>query len=110
MDYKPEQGDIIQINFTPHSGHEQSGKRPALVVSGNAFHRRTNLAIVCPITKKDNGFPMHISLRGSKNIDGFIMCEHVKSLDIISRDAVFIERIPVDILNEVLHIISLSLK
>ena len=110
MDYKPEQGDIIQINFTPHSGHEQAGKRPALVVSGNAFHRKTNLAIVCPITKNDNGFPMHVPLSGAKNIDGFIMCEHVKSLDIISRDAVFIERIPGDKLDEVLHIISLFFK
>jgi mRNA interferase MazF len=57
-----EQGDIIKLSFNPHKGHEQAGYRPAVVVSNNFFNRKTNLAIVCPITNTKRPFPLHVDL------------------------------------------------
>jgi len=62
MPYIPEQGDIIILDFNPQAGHEQKGNRSALVVSNKTFNRRTRIAVVCPITNTDRGFPLHISL------------------------------------------------
>lgn len=108
MNRKLEQGDIIMMNFTPQAGHEQAGRRPALVVSGADFHRFTQLAIVCPITSQIKNYPMHVRLDGRTRTTGEILCEHVKSLDVFSRNASFIEHVPDDILQSVLEIIRLS--
>ena len=76
-----EQGDIIYINFSPQSGHEQAGHRPALVVSNKIFNEKTGMTILCPITTKDNGFPLHLPLVGTEKIFGYVMCEHIKAFD-----------------------------
>lgn len=104
MSYMPEQGDIVFLEFDPQAGHEQKGRRPAFVVSNNTFNRFTNLAIVCPITNTDKGFPLHVPLDGRTKTTGVIMCEQAKSLDISARKAVFVERAPKDILEEVIDI------
>ncbi|WP_275350492.1 type II toxin-antitoxin system PemK/MazF family toxin, partial [Enterococcus faecium] len=54
--YEPQQGDLIWLNFTPSFGREMRGKHPALVVSSNAYNRKTNYIIVCPITSGGNNF------------------------------------------------------
>ena len=99
------QGDIIKLNFNPQSGHEQAGFRPALVVSNEVFHQKTNLVIVCPISNTPNSFPLHVRLDSRTNTTGSVLCQHIKSLDIVSRGYVLVERIPDDILQEVLDII-----
>jgi mRNA interferase MazF len=104
MEYAAEQGDIILLDFDPQAGHEQRGKRPALVVSNNTFNRFTNLAIVCPITNTAKGFPLHVPLNEKTRTRGVIMCEQGKSLDLSARNAVFLEKIPADILEEVVDI------
>jgi len=104
MEYVAEQGDIILLDFDPQAGHEQKGKRPALVVSNHTFNRFTNLAIVCPITNTAKGFPLHVSLDEHTKTKGVIMCEQGKSLDLAARNAVFLEKIPADILAEVIDI------
>lgn len=104
MSYIPEQGDIVFLGFDPQAGHEQKGRRPALVVSNNTFNRFTNMAIVCPITNTNRGFPLHVSLDGRTKTTGAIMCEQVKSLDIAARKAVFIEQAPKDVLEEAVDI------
>jgi mRNA interferase MazF len=101
------QGDIITLDFTPQKGHEQNGKRPALVISNEAYHRHTNLAVVCPITNTDNGFPMHIPLDEQTSTTGFILCEHLKSMDLRARKATFVESIPPALLNAVLERVNL---
>jgi len=106
MLYIPEQGDIITLDFDPQAGHEQKGHRPALVVSNNTFNRRTRIAIVCPITKTERGFPLHIPLDERSSFNGVVMCEQVKSLDITARNAVFEEKAPSDIVEEVLDVIA----
>lgn len=58
--YVPKQGDIITITFDPQSGHEQKGRRPALVVSKDLFNRSTGMAIVCPVKNTERVFPFHV--------------------------------------------------
>jgi mRNA interferase MazF len=98
MGYDPEQGDIVYLEFDPQAGHEQKGKRPALIVSNSTFNQFTKLAMVCPITSTKRNFPLHIELDERTKTRGVIMCEQVKSLDIIARGALYFEKVPKDIL------------
>lgn len=100
-----EQGTIIKINFNPQSGHEQSGYRPAVVISNNIFNEKAKLAIVCPITNTNNNFPLHIKLDNRTKTTGTILCEHIKSLDLKSRTYKVIEQIPKDILDKIIDIV-----
>jgi mRNA interferase MazF len=103
--YVPVQGDIIALDFNPQMGHEQKGRRPAFVASNNTFHKLTNLAIVCPITNTDKGFPLHVPLDQRTKTSGVIMCEQAKSLDLSARKATFVENVPRDITEEVIDIL-----
>jgi len=105
MTYEAKQGDIITINVDPQAGHEQKGRRPALVVSNAQFHKRTNMAMICPITNTLSGFPMHVLLDSDTNTKGEIMCEQVKCLDIRARGAMYKESISQDIMDEVIDLI-----
>ena len=60
--YNPKQGDIVFLDFSPQSGHEQAGRRPGVVISNEQFFIRTKFAVVCPITNTSNKFPLHIPL------------------------------------------------
>jgi len=93
------------INFDPQTGHEQKGRRPGLIVSNDQFHKRANMAMVCPITNTISGFPTHIALDHRTSTTGEIMCEQVKCLDIIARDATFKEAAPDDITDEAIDLI-----
>ena len=104
--YVPRQGDIIAITFDPQSGHEQKGRRPALVVSKDLFNRGTGLAIVCPITNTERGFPFHVPVPKSGNLTGFIMVEQVKSVDFHARRAKRIGRASAELLSNVLSILD----
>jgi len=108
MKYYPKQGDIVFMNFSPQAGHEQGGRRPALIVSNDGYNHFTGLAIVCPITNTDNKFPMHVPLEEKTSTSGVILCEHVKSLDLSARNAEFIEKLPDDLLADVMERILLS--
>ena len=105
MPYDPKQGDIVILDFDPQIGHEQKGRRPGLLISNDQFHKRTNMAMVCPITSTISGFPTHITLDSRTNISGEIMCEQVKCLDIVARNASYKETVPSDILDEVIDLI-----
>ncbi len=104
--YIPRQGDIIAITFDPQSGHEQKGRRPALVVSKDLFNRSTGLAIVCPLTNTERRFPFHVSVPENSSLTGFIMVEQVKSIDFRTRRAKRIERATDELLTNVLSILD----
>ena len=104
--YTPRQGEIIAITFDPQSGHEQKGRRPAFVVSKDLFNRSTGLAIVCPVTNTDRGFPFHVPIPEGGKLTGFIMVEQVKSVDFRSRRAKRIELCNDELLSEVLSILD----
>lgn len=105
MAYIPEQGDIITIEFDPQAGHEQKGKRPAIVVSNYTFNNFTKMSMVCPITNTNRGFPLHVALDERTTTKGVVMCEQVKALDIAARNAAFKERAPDDIIEEIVDIL-----
>ena len=93
LPYIPHAGDIIWLVFDPRVGHEQSGRRPAIVLSPHLFSQRTGLAIVCPITSKVKGLPFEILLTKTKTkTKGAILPIHIKSVDITARKAQFIEK------------------
>ena len=103
---KLEQGDIIWIDFDPQAGHEESKRRPALVVSGQeALALIKGLALICPISSHSRPFPTHVSLDERTNTSGLILCEQVKALDINARNGAIIEKAPREIVEEVLNII-----
>jgi mRNA interferase MazF len=104
--YVPARGDLVTLSFDPQSGHEQKGRRPALVISHDLFNQRTGLAIVCPITHTERGIPFHVALPERGPITGFVMVEQVKAVDYRSRRARLVEKAPVPLLNEVLGILD----
>ncbi|MEW6007127.1 MAG: type II toxin-antitoxin system PemK/MazF family toxin [bacterium] len=104
--YVPRKGDFIALTFDPQSGHEQKGRRPALVISNTLFNQKTGLAIVCPITNRDRSYPFHIKISGSVFLTGFVMVDQVKSVDYNSRKVKFIEQASDELLNEVLGILD----
>jgi mRNA interferase MazF len=100
------QGDIIWLNFDPQIGHEQKGRRPALVISNETFNNFSKLTIVCPITNTDKNHPFHVKLNDKTKTKGVVLCDQAMTLDIKARNYEFIEKIPEDILLDVLDIIA----
>lgn len=100
-----EQGDIVYLDFDPQSGHEQRGRRPALVVSNNLFNRVSSLTMVCPITNTDRGHPFHVRLDGATKTTGVVMCDQARMLDLNSRHAAFEEKAPSEITAEAVDLI-----
>lgn len=108
--YIPDKGDLVWINFTPQSGHEQVGKRPAIIISPKNYNQKTSLCIACPITSKIKGYPFEVAING-KIISGVILVDQIKSLDWKTRDVSFIEKIENDRykeLKEKLHLLLFS--
>jgi len=104
--YIPDQGDIIALSLDPQSGHEQKGRRPALVVSKTLFNSSTGLAIVCPLTNTDRGYPFHIPVPDGSEVTGFVMVEQVRSVDFRARNAKRIEYASRQLLERVLSILD----
>lgn len=105
MNYIPKQGDIIYLDLHPQIGHEQTGRRPAVVVSCNEFNRFSTVHFVCPITNTDRPNPFHVPLDERTKVTGFIMCDQGKTLDIKARNVQFAEGLPYDIMREVSDIL-----
>ena len=101
-----EQGDIVYLDFDPQAGHEQRGRRPALVVSNNLFNRVNSLTMVCPITHTDRNSPFQLRLDNRTKTDGVVMCDQARMLDLNSRRASFEEKAPMDILAEAVDLIT----
>jgi len=105
-DYVPRQGDFIAIAFEPQTGHEQSGRRPALVISHDLFNQHTGLAIVCPITNTRRDYPFHVTIPEGGEVTGFVMTEQVRSVDCRARRAKRIGRAPNQVLQETLSLLD----
>ncbi|MCI0492227.1 MAG: type II toxin-antitoxin system PemK/MazF family toxin [Planctomycetes bacterium] len=107
--YIPKQGDFVVLSFDPQSGHEQKGRRPALVVSNTLFNKHTGLAIVCPITNTFRDFPFHVEIPAESALTGYIMAEQIKSVDYSSRKVKFVEKATRPVLDEILGILDACL-
>jgi mRNA interferase MazF len=104
--YVPQKGDFVAVTFDPQSGHEQKGRRPALVVSNTLFNEHTGLAIVCPLTNTARGFPFHVAVAGEPDVTGFVMVEQVKSIDFRARKVKHIGRATQGVLEKVLSLLD----
>lgn len=79
--YTPDRGDIVWLHFDPRFGHEQAGRRPALVISPRAYNRKVGLALFCPITSNVKGYPFEVEIPKGSKAAGAVLCDQIKSLD-----------------------------
>jgi mRNA interferase MazF len=87
--YCPDDGDIVWLDFNPQSGHEQAGRRPAIVLSPRIYNRKAGLCVVCPITNQPKGYPFEVPLPSGLNVGGVALSDQVKSLSWQTRRAKF---------------------
>jgi|SRR5581483_7432279 len=107
--YVPQKGDFIALSFDPQSGHEQKGRRPALVISNDLFNNHTGLAIVCPITNTNRNIPFHLPVPATSSLTGFVMVDQVKSIDYTARKAKFIEKAPTELVEDALEVLNVCI-
>ncbi len=100
--YVPQCGDVVWITLNPQAGHEQAGRRPAVVLSPRNYNSKTGLALLCPITSQIKGYPFEVAIPAGLAVAGAILSDQVKSLDWGSRNAELICTLPNDIMSEVL--------
>lgn len=98
----PKKGDIVRLSFDPQSGNEQMGWRPGLVISNYTFNKATGLAVICPITNTNRGYPFHVPLPEESKVTGVVMIEQAKSLDYIARKAKYKSHVPEKFLYKVM--------
>jgi len=99
--YCPARGDIIWLDFNPQTGHEQRGRRPALVLSPESYNRKVGLSVLCPITAQVKGYPFEVPVPTGLNVSGVILSDQVKSLDWRARDTRFACHVPAETIREV---------
>jgi mRNA interferase MazF len=104
--YVPRKGDFVALTFDPQSGHQQRGRRLALVVSKDLFNKATGLCIACPVTSTRRDYPFHVSIPEGQDVNGVVMVEQVKSIDFRARGIKHIASAPEPVLQEVLAILD----
>ena len=97
----PERGDFVWLDFQPQAGHEQAGRRPALVLSHHAYNAKVGLAVCCPVTNQAKGYPFEVAIAGA-NLTGVVLADQLKNLDWRVRRAEFIDAAPDELVTEVL--------
>ena len=107
--YVPRKGDLVELTFRPDNGHEQHGRRPALVVSDDLFQRATGLCVVCPVTRTDRRHPFHVAIPPGVGVDGVVMADQVRSVDAGARGVLRLARAPDSLVDEVLAIVDAML-
>jgi len=98
----PERGDVVWLEFNPQTGHEQAGRRPAVVVSPGAYNGKVGLALFCPVTSRIKGYPFEVSMPEGGEVTGVILADQIKSLDWRARRAERVATLPAEVLQEVL--------
>jgi mRNA interferase MazF len=99
--YVPKRGDAVWVTLNPQAGHEQAGRRPALVVSPVAYNGRVGLALLCPITSQVKGYPFEVRLPTRSKLGGVVLSDQVKCLDWRARNATLICKLPASVVDEV---------
>ena len=101
--YVPRCGDVVWITLNPQAGHEQAGRRPAVVLSPQNYNSKVGLAILCPITSQTKGYPFEVLLPAGLPVAGAILSDQVKSLDWRARNAELICTLPTETISEILQ-------
>lgn len=102
MAYSPQRGDFVWLAFQPQAGHEQAGRRPALVLSPRSYNARAGLALACPVTRQVKGYPFEVVVAGGAPVEGAVLADQVRSVDWRAREAQLIGRASATVLAEVL--------
>ena len=102
MQMAPDRGDVVWIDFDPQAGHEQAGRRPAIVLSPIYYNRRAGLALICPITNKSKGYPFEVAIPTGQNVTGVILADQARNLDWKARNASPITKLPFQVTEQVL--------
>ena len=102
-----QQGDVIWMDFNPQAGHEQAGRRPALVVSNSSYNATGALVMVCPITNAKTRLAVRPQLPDTMNATGCVLCDHARFVDLSARNAEFSERAPEELIESVSRIIEI---
>jgi mRNA interferase MazF len=97
----PDVGDLVWLTFDPQAGHEQRGRRPALILSPRVYNSKARLAIACPVTSQIKGYPFEVSLPPGGKITGVVLADHVKNLDWQARQVTFEAKAPADVVTDV---------
>ena len=100
--YLPSRGDIVWLDFSPQSGHEQAGRRPAVCISPKAYNEKVGLAIFCPVTSTQKGYPFEVALPDELPIKGVVLADHVKNLDWRARNATYIFSLDENVFAEII--------
>ena len=108
--YEPDRGDFVWMEFMPQAGHEQSGRRPALVISPKAYNNWRGLAVVCPISTRAAGYTYEVGIPSNSAVSGVVLSDQVKSMDWRARYARYIGKAPTDLMDEVLENVSTLLE
>ncbi|MGZ9221175.1 MAG: endoribonuclease MazF [Anaerolineales bacterium] len=103
MAYVPERGNVVWITFTPQAGHEQAGRRPAVVLSPKTYNGKVGLALLCPITTQVKGYPFEVAIPDGLPVSGVILSDQVKSLDWKARRAEKACYLPEEVMTHVLQ-------
>jgi mRNA interferase MazF len=101
--YVPQCGDVVWVTLNPQAGHEQAGRRPAVVLSPENYNGKIGLAILCPITNQVKGYPFEVLIPAGLPVAGAILSDQVKSLDWHARNAEFVCTLPTETISEVLQ-------
>jgi mRNA interferase MazF len=101
--YVPERGDAVWVTLDPQAGHEQAGRRPALVLSPSAYNGRVQLALFCPITGQPKGYPFEVAIPEGLQVGGVVLADQIKSLDWRARKVVRIGSLPPEVVSQVLQ-------
>ena len=104
--YVPDRGDFIWIDLNPRMGHEQSGRRPAVVLSPKSYNRKTGLCVICPATRQSKGYAFEVEQTSPRGDVGVILADHVRNVDWQLRKAQFICRVSADVLDDVIDKLS----
>ena len=99
--YVPQRGDLVWIDFDPQVGHEQAGRRPALVLSPGSYNGETHRGLFCPITSKVKGYAYEVRVTGATRVSGVVLADQVKNLDWSKQNAAFIERSSPELIEDV---------
>lgn len=97
----PERGSIVWLEFSPHAGHEQAGRRPAIVLTPRAYHELAHKAVVCPITSRERGWPMEVKLPAGLPVSGVVLVDEIRSVDRDARHMKVAGAAPQDVLDEI---------
>jgi len=106
INYVPDRGDVVDLDFAPQTGHEQSGRRPALVLSPKAYNDKVGLGIFCPITMKIKGYSFETCIPDGLGVTGVILADQIKSLDWRARKATFKCKLPPEVVDDCLEMVS----